>query len=168
MATVFEPVSGSRAGPGARSAGGARWDQPGWKGWLQGNSQTEEDSYSIIFLWGELRLVSVKELFFLQSGCLEEAREVATPSSCAFQGFCSRLGLSCTPTTSLIPISFTARPSARCEARIVLAVVSCRCGRCFVATAMSCPDATAVETSGTGALRTRATAACFRARGIPE
>lgn len=70
MATMFEPVSGSRAGPGARSAGGARWDQPGWKGWLQGNSQTEEDSYSIIFLWGELRLVSVKELFFLQSGCL--------------------------------------------------------------------------------------------------
>lgn len=93
---------------------------------------------------------------------------MAAPASCAFQGFCPRLGLSRTPTPSLTPISFAARPSAWCEARVVLSVASCRlwpllCRYCNVMS--GCYRS---GDSGTGALRTRATAACFRARGIPE
>lgn len=124
MAAVFEPVSESRAGPRARSEGGVRWDQPVGRVGYKAIARRRRTPTRSSFLWGELRLGSVKELFFLQSGCLEEAREVAAPSSCASQGFCPRLGLSHTPTPSLTPILFAARPLARREARVVLSVAS--------------------------------------------
>lgn len=89
------PGAGRVLGPVVREArGGTSWvGRVGYKAIARRRRTPTRSS----FLWGELRLGSVKELFFLQSGCLEEAREVAAPSSCAFQGFCPRLGLSRTP-----------------------------------------------------------------------
>lgn len=101
----------------------------------------------------------------MQSGCLEEAREVAALASCAFQGFYPRLGLPRTPTPSLTPVSFVASSSAWCKARAVLSVA---CGRLWPPLCRCCNVMSGCYRSGdsgTGALRTRATAACFRAPG---
>lgn len=90
---------------------------------------------------------------------------VAALASCAFQGFYPRLGLPRTPTPSLTPVSFVASSSAWCKARAVLSVA---CGRLWPPLCRCCNVMSGCYRSGdsgTGALRTRATAACFRAPG---
>lgn len=101
----------------------------------------------------------------MQSGCLEEAREVAALASCAFQGFYPRPGLPRTPTPSLTPVSFATSFSAWYEARAVLSVA---CGRLWPPLCRCCNVMSGCYRSGdsgTGALRSRSTAACFRAPG---